>query len=411
MTPSCATPESSDRARVASAFDREVNAFMAARKVPGGALAVVKNGRLIYARGYGWADRDKKVPVHPDSLFRIASLSKPITAVAILQLIEEGKLSLETKAFAFLKLLRHDNVDPRLERVTIRQLLQHTGGWDRNKSFDPMFRPTLIADALGITGPADQAAVIQYMLRQPLDFDPGTRYAYSNFGYCVLGRVIERITGQSYEKAVQGKVLDPLGAHRMRLGGSLKTGKAKDEVCYYTVEQGLARNVFRTPPERVPWPYGGFHLEAMDAHGGWIASVVDLARFAARFDAPGDNPLLKRASVDVMYEPPPPPVSRNPDGALEKSWYGCGWAVRPAQRGKANYWHSGSLPGTATLLVRRWDGLSWAVLFNQRSEDKRLPDDAIDSALHRAADSLTHWPKGDLFSGSGSGGHSSRASL
>jgi N-acyl-D-amino-acid deacylase len=141
----------------------------------------------------------------------------------------------------------------------------------------------------------------------------------------------------------------------------------------------------------------------MDAHGGWIASTLDLARFAAALDSPGHGSLLKRASLDLMYQPPPAPVSRKPDGALEKSWYGCGWAVRPAQHGKANYWHTGSLPGTATLLVRRWDGLSWAVLFNQRSEDKQLPDEAIDSALHRAADSVTSWPTVDLFSRTGSG--------
>jgi N-acyl-D-amino-acid deacylase len=261
----------------------------------------------------------------------------------------------------------------------------------------------VIADALGTSGPADPAAIIEYMLRQRLDFDPGSRYAYSNFGYCLLGRVIEKITGHSYEKAVQGRVLVPIGARRMRLGGSLSLRQAKDEVRYYTANPGLARNVFATSPERVPWPYGGFHLEAMDAHGGWIASAVDLARFAAAFDGPSRSSLLNRASLDLMYEPPPAPVSRKPDGALQSSWYGCGWAVRPTRPGKANYWHSGSLPGTATLLVRRWDGLSWAVLFNQRSEDKQLPDDAIDAALHRAADSVTSWPTADLFSRTGSG--------
>ena len=73
--------------------------------------------------------------------------------------------------------------------------------------------------------------------------------------------------------------------------------------------------------------------------------------------------------------------------------------MRPVGKsGKANYWHAGSLPGTATLLVRRWDGFSWAVLLNQRSEDKNLPDSAIDPALHRAADSVTSWPTEDLFS-------------
>src|SRR4051812_29611551 len=89
---------------LAAAFDREMERFMVARKVPGGALAVVKDRRLVYAHGYGWADREKKIPVKPDSLFRIASITKPFTAVAVMKLIEDGKLSLDTKAFPLLNM-------------------------------------------------------------------------------------------------------------------------------------------------------------------------------------------------------------------------------------------------------------------------------------------------------------------
>src|SRR5262249_38450839 len=124
-----------------------------------------------------------------------------------------------------------------------------------------------------------------------------------------------------------------------------------------------------TGQETVPWPYGGFHLEAMDAHGGWLASAVDLARFAAQLDVPGRHPLLTADSVRVMYARPAPPVGLEADGTPSAAYYACGWMVRPVgKEGKANYWHAGSLPGTFTLLVRRWDGLSWVVLFNQRSE-------------------------------------------
>ena len=128
----------------------------------------------------------------------------------------------------------------------------------------------------------------------------------------------------------------------------------------------------------------------MDAHGGWIASVEDLARFVGALDVAAPSPLLKPETLRMMYAPPPPPVARREDGELQDSWYGCGWMVRPVG-GKANSWHSGSLPGTSSLLVRRWDGLSWVVLFNQRSEEKELPDGAIDGALHRAADRVTEW--------------------
>jgi N-acyl-D-amino-acid deacylase len=390
------------RLSISAAFDREMETFMSARKVPGGALAVVKEGRLVYARGYGWADRDARIPAKADSLFRIASVSKPITSVAVMKLIEEGKLSLDTKAFPFLNLqpivASFRDPEPRLREITIQHLLQHTGGWDRDKSFDPMFRPVQIATATNSAPPATPTNIIRYMLSRELDFDPGTRYAYSNFGYCVLGRVIEKVTGQSYEKFVREKILAPIGISRMRIGATLDGKQAPGEVRYYTPDAGMAKNVFPDGAEKVPWPYGGFHLEAMDAHGGWIASAIDLARFATALDGTSSGPLLKAATCAQMYAPPPPPVSRTKEGTLEKSYYGCGWSVRPiGEDGKANYWHNGSLPGTATLLVRRWDGLSWAALFNQRSDDKKLPDGDIDAGLHRAAAVVEEWPKENLF--------------
>jgi CubicO group peptidase (beta-lactamase class C family) len=289
--------------------------------------------------------------------------------------------------------------EPRLRGITIRQLLQHTGGWDRDKSFDPMFRSERIARATNTSPPATPQNIIRYMLSRELDFDPGTRYAYSNFGYCVLGRIIEKVTGRGYEQFVKEKVLAPLGITRMRLGVTLDGKQAPGEVRYYTSEDGLAQNVFPGQGEKVPWPYGGFHLEAMDAHGGWIASAVDLARIAAALHDPESCPFFKAPTFETMHAPPPAPVSRKPDGSLAETYYGCGWQVRPVgKNGKANYWHNGSLPGTATLLVRRADGLSWAVLFNQRSEDKELPDGAIDPALHRAAMAVAKWPEHDLFS-------------
>jgi N-acyl-D-amino-acid deacylase len=199
------------KSSVSEAFDREVESFMQLRKVPGGALAVVKDRRLVYARGYGWADREKQLAAKPDSLFRIASISKPITAVAVLKLVQERRLDLEARAFELIDLPAFlpegKSADARLQRITIRQLLQHTGGWDRDKSFDPMFRCREISKTLGTPCPPGPREIIRYMLGQPLDFDPATRYAYSNLGYCVLGRVIEKITGLAYDKYVQEQVL------------------------------------------------------------------------------------------------------------------------------------------------------------------------------------------------------------
>src|SRR6059036_2691362 len=230
------------------AFDREIQQFMQARNIPGGALAVVKDGRLAYTRGYGWADRENKVPVKPTSLFRIASISKPFTAVAVLKLVEEQKLKLHARVWDLLNLPSlvpaEKNADERWKQITVCHLLQHTGGWDRDKSFDPMFRSREIAMSFGLPSPAAPRAIIRYMLGQPLDFDPGTRYAYSNFGYCVLGRVIEQITGTSYQKFVQEKVLAPIGIRLMRIGASLADKRAVGEVRYYTPHDETAKSVF-----------------------------------------------------------------------------------------------------------------------------------------------------------------------
>lgn len=389
---------------VAQAFDAEMEAFMSAREVPGGALAVVRNRRLVYARGYGLADRERKIAATPATLFRIASVSKPITAVAILKLVELHRLDLDSPAWKILgpEAMAAANkigaIDPRLERITVRHLLHHTGGWDRDKSFDPMFRSSLIADKMGDPRPASPDSVIRYMSGQPLDFDPGARYAYSNFGYCLLGRIIEKLSGESYEQFVKKRILAPVGVKRMRIGATLNGKQAQGESRYYLAEEKEATSVFPGSAEKVPWPYGGFCLESMDAHGGWIASVLDLARFAAALDDPDRCRILKAPVLRGMYEPPSPPASRAPDGTLAAAFYGFGWMVRPVGHvGKANYWHAGSLPGTSSLLVRRWDGLSWAVIFNQRSENPKLPDNAIDPALHRAADAVERWPRGDAL--------------
>ena len=338
-------------------FDAAVESFMKERGVEAGALAVVKDGRLVHAKGYG-AD------IEPTSLFRIASVSKPVTAVAVLSLVQKGKLELDAKAFGLLGLAP---TDPRAAEITVRQLLQHTAGWDREKSGDPMFKSLEIAKAQGVPPPADANTILRWMLEKPLDFDPGTRHAYSNFGYCVLGRIIEKVSGAGYEVFVKKTVLEPMGITRMRLGKSRLEERAKDEV------------VYRQPGAS---PYGGFYLEAMDAHGGWLASAVDLARFASSLDK-----VLDRKTQETMWAPPP-------GLKAAAAYYACGWMVRPVgKEGKANTWHNGSLPGTNTLLVRRHDGLTWVALFNQRSPK----DGELDPALHRAADAVAEWPKEDLF--------------
>jgi N-acyl-D-amino-acid deacylase len=389
--------------RMAS-FDRLMRDFLRRHHAPGAALAVTDHGRLVYARGYGYADVASGEKVTPQSLFRIASISKPVTAVAILRLVEQKRLGLDDKVFEILKTDRFRphladgaKLDERQHAITIRHLLEHRGGWDRDVSFDAMFRPVQFAEALGVKPPAGPAEVIRNMLGHRLDFAPGERYAYSNYGYCLLGRVIEQLTLKSYEEYVRQEVLGPLGIRGMRPGKTRLDGRQQGEVRYYSPERG--RSVFAADVgQSVPQPYGAWHLEAMDAHGGWLASAVDLARFAAAFDDPQHCKVLSAGSIEAMYARPPGLAGHDAAGKPKEVYYSLGWMNRAAGDDRVNHWHTGSLPGTATILIRRHDGRSLIALFNARSSaEAKHFGAAIDARLHQAAEEVRQWPPRDLF--------------
>jgi CubicO group peptidase (beta-lactamase class C family) len=388
-----------DDAELAS-FDELMERFVRDNEVPGAALAVAKDGRLVYARGFGYADPTAKTRVQPRARFRIASISKPITAAAILRLVEMGKLRLEDVAFDLLdfKAPAGQIEDPRLRKITIRQLLEHTAGFDRDQSFDPMFRPLVIAKSLGTSPPAEPEHVIRYMMGRKLDFDPGSRYAYSNFGYCILGRVIEKVSGKSYAAFVEEEIETPLKLQDTQLGKTLE--RAKNEVKYTDLKNRMGPAVVGPKlGEKVPWPYGAWYLEAMDSHGGWLSSAPDLVRFAAALDPAGKAPLLKADSLRAMFAPPKGTPGHDKKGNPRSLYYGLGWQVRRVNdEGAISFWHTGALDGTATILVRRHDGLCWAVLFNARENQRgQYLAGLIDPLVHDAADRVKHWPRGDLF--------------
>jgi len=381
-------------------YDQVVPDFMRKYAIPGGAVAVMRDGKLIYARGFGYADVENKTPVQPDALFRIASVSKTLTSAAIMKLVEEGKLRLDDRVaplIAYLTPAPGATVDPRWDEITIRHLLNHTGGWDRTKpdgGFDPIDRPAIAAAAVNAPAPASSETLIRYMKGMPLDFNPGQKFAYSNFGYIILGRVIERLTGMRYEEYVRARVLDPVGANRTQQGKSHMSDALPDEVKYYWPGAGvnapLVPSVF--PGEGlVPLNYGGFHFEAGDASGGWVSSTVDLLRFLGGVDGRPNRPdILSPELVAEMTRSGPAQCA---GGAC---YYAFGWWVRPIQ-GDANWWHTGTLPGTTSILVRTHDNFSWVGLFNTRSLTANLEVE-VDAALRSAFAGVTSFPTHDLFS-------------
>ncbi len=390
-----------------AAYDELMTTFMREHKPPGAALAVTYHGRLVYARGFGYANLEKHEPVRPASLFRIASVSKPFTAAAVMHLIEQGKLRLDDRVFPILKLQPHfergTRLDPRWHGITARHCLQHTGGWNRDKSFNPMSAETAerVGKALRVPLPIHPKQIIRYTMGTPLDFAPGTAYTYSNFGYCVLGRVIEAVSGKSYHEFVRQKILAPLGIHGMQLGKNLLRDRAPGEVKYYDSRRRTGRAISGPKiGEKAPLPYGVECIETMDANGGWIASAVDLVRFAVALDDPERCPILSEHSIQTMLAPPPGAVGYGPKGRPKPTYYACGWDVQPAvgQPGKYTKWHDGLLAGSSTLLVCRDDGINWAVLFNcDAGKGGREFAGLIDPLLHKPASKIKDWPGIDLF--------------
>ena len=378
------------------AYDAVLSELLSTWDIAGATVAVTKDERLVLRRAYGFADRAEQRVMRRDDRMRIASLSKPITAVAILGLVEQGRLALDDRAFTLLDDLEPPpgrSKDPRLATITIAHLLRHEGGWDRNESGDPMFWSRRICQELGIPGPATAQDTLYYMLGQPLDFDPGTDYAYSNFGYSILGRVIEQVTGMTYESYLRDEVLAPMGIQGMELGRTHPQDRPADEVAYHMYDGAYdVVSVFPEVTDRVPRPSGGWHQEALDAHGGWISSASDLIRFVTASDGrPGRADFLSAQSTALMTQKPE--LSRWLNRTV---YYAMGWSVRPIE-GDATWWHNGALPGTSTLFLRGWHGYNWVVLTNSRPEDGPGFLTALDQAMWRAFETVQAWPEYDLF--------------
>jgi CubicO group peptidase (beta-lactamase class C family) len=386
-----------------ASYDQTIREFMTKLSIPGGAVAVMRDGKLIYARGFGYADVANKTPVQPDALFRIASVSKTITATAIMKLVEEGKLNLDDRVAPFIAHLAPapgTMVDPRWDQITVRHLLNHSGGWDRNKQpggFDPIDRPIIAANAVNAAVPASPETLVRYMKGMPLDFNPGGKFAYSNFGYIILGRVIERVTGMPYREYVRTRVLEPVGATRTQQGRSRMSDAIADEVKYYSppsqsINALLVPSVF--PGEGlVPLTYGGYHLEASDASGAWLSSTIDLLRLAGGIDGRATRPDILGAALIAQMTGSGAPFQCG-NGTCH---YGAGWFVNPAQ-GDGNWWHGGSMPGASAMLVRTYNNVVWIGLFNGRTVTPINSESELDATLWKAFNGVTSFPTHDLFS-------------
>jgi CubicO group peptidase (beta-lactamase class C family) len=325
--------------------------FQRQYRVPAMSVALSQGGQFVFDHAGGMADREHVTQAQQSSLFRIADVSKPITSVTIFSLIEAGKLNLTDHVFGSPGILgtKYGKAPYKqyVTDITVDNLLTHTaGGWAADEN-DPMFHND---------GWDQEKLISQTIDNVALTSPPGTVWAYSNFGYCVLGRVIEQVTGQPYAAYVQANILAPCGITTMQIAQNSERHRAPDEVIYI--------GQYSEDPYKI-------NVNRMDSTAGWIASSTELVQFLNHVaGAPGIPPLLKPESIRAMITPSP--VS--PQGEAR---YARGWMV--AQNG--SWWHSGSLPGSTGLMIRNPDASCAAAVCNTRSQPHAEMDDAMFNML------------------------------
>ena len=303
----------------AEAIRKLADGFLLEHGVRGLAVAFGRAGEILFEQGYGFADADNKEAVTTEHRFRIDSISKPITATAVMVCVKKGLLKVDDKVFEPTGILGGDDLPESVRAITVDHLLMHTsGGWTNNGA-DPMFAKRVLTH---------NELIAWTLANQKQTHPPGAHYAYSNFGYCVLGRILEKVTKLPYETFLSRDVLAKCGIARMEIVGNTLGERQEKEVMYFTGAYGM--NVAR-----------------MDSHGGWIATAGDLVRFASQLPK-----LLNAESIRTMTT-----------SGVDKG-YARGRAVNKVP----NWWHAGSLPGTTTIMVHTANGMCWAGLLNGRTD-------------------------------------------
>ncbi|MCG8580218.1 MAG: beta-lactamase family protein [Bacteroidales bacterium] len=366
-------------------LEKQIERFMRRELLEGGSVAIAKDGELVYAKGFGNADRETEQKVEPRNLFRIASISKLITAAGIMRLQEQGGLTLDSKVFGPEGIL-NDSVylnyrDKRIEKITVGHLLEHSGGWTTRWG-DQMFMPTIVARSLNKPLPVSKSDIIQFVLNKRLHFTPGQASYYSNLGYMILGEVITKASGMDYEKYIQTNLLYPLGIFDMRIGGSHLHERAELEVKYYEPTPTFYVADYKGDTTEVLRTYGGNDMYSLGAAGGWIASSTDLMKLMLAIDGFDTYPdYLKEESIDRM-------VSKD-----DNNYGPLGW-----RRIRSNTWYrTGTLAGTSALMARKDNGISYVILFNTGSWKGPALANDISKVMERGIKSVETWPEYNLF--------------
>ena len=325
-----ATPGGRKGAKKPDEVELAARRFRARNRIPGLALAVVQDGKVVRSAAYGLANVELRVPTTPETAFELGSVTKQFTATGIMMLVEEGKLGLEDKIRD-----RLPNLPEAWNGITLRHLLTHTSGI-KNYTNVPTF-------AAAMSREYTPAEIVGLVSKLPLDFQPGEKWSYCNTGYYLLGMVIERVSGKPYAEFLQGRIFRPLGMNSTRVNSF--TAVIPNRATGYSWSGDHTSNA-------PLWPISG-----RAAAGSLVSTVLDLAKWDAALYG---EKLLKRASLETMWKP----VRLN-DGSTAP--YGFGWGVTE-YRGHRLVAHSGGLPGWSADIARFPDDrLTVIVLTNRDS--------------------------------------------
>jgi CubicO group peptidase (beta-lactamase class C family) len=367
-------------------IDILINSFLEKNHIMGASVAITDHERLVYAKGFGIANNETGENVQPGHLFRIASVSKLITAVAILHLYDQGHLSLNDSVFGKNGILNDERFrnfkDPRIAQITVADLLNHTAGWNRGLG-DPIFNSVYIASKMNAESPSDIDMIIEYTLRQKLSYTPGRHYSYSNFGYAILGRIIEKLSKMKYEDYVIVNVLRPAGIYDMHIGHNLYHEKFPNEVKYFEPAGSAYSQAVDGSDNMVPQAYGGNDFNLLGAAGGWIASAPELARLITYIDGFDNQPdILSKETIHMMTD-------HNLAGAGLFGWRGAD--------NHGTWWRTGTLSGTTALLMRQENGINWVILLNTSAYKRNRLHSRLSYTMFASVYRTKKWPDINLF--------------
>ena len=336
------------------AMDSIMQCYLKRWEIHGAQLAISRHDSLLYARGFGYADKDRQIPMEPSYIMRMASVSKLVTATGIMKLRDMGKIRLSDKVFGPKGILNdtfyvNSIRDKRYFDITVEQLLRHKAGFT-NYAGDAIFSTRYIMQQNHLTTPPDHRTLLRIVLRRHLGYTPGTAQRYCNIGYTLLSLIIEKRTGMSYENFMQRYVLNPAGCYDFHIAGNYLKDRRKNETVYYMHSSSVPVPEFNNSGRMVVRCYGENDITTALGAGAWVASAAELCRLVASIDGDRTVPdVISPQAVKLMTQEMP------------DHQFSLGWNFTPRNR---PWIRTGSLVGTSALVLRYPDGECWVFITN-----------------------------------------------